>query len=281
VIAVRDDAGRMLTRAAPARRIVSLVPSLTETFFALGCGDALVGITRYCTQPAGAVDAVARVGGTKNPDVAAIVALAPDLVVVNAEENRQEDFAALEAAGLTVFVSFSHRVRDVAELLTALGTLTGAPAAAAQLRAALEVALGAAPPSVRRRVFCPIWKNPWISFNADTYAHDVLQRAGGDNVCGARAKRYCTVDLEAIAAAAPEVILLPDEPYVFSEKDRAALATLDRTPAWQSGRVHFVDGKALSWYGRRTGSALGYFRAILSEGGAPAAVATTEHRGRE
>jgi len=281
VIAVRDDAGRLLTLAAPARRIVSLVPSLTETLFALGCGDALVGITRYCTEPAGAVDAVGRIGGTKNPDVAAIVALAPDLVVVNAEENRKEDFAALQAAGLTVFVSFSHRVRDVAGLITGLGTLTGASAAAARLSAGLEAALHAAPPAARQRVFCPIWKNPWMTFNADTYAHDVLQHAGGDNVCGGRAERYCTVDLEAVAAMAPEVILLPDEPYVFGPKDLTALTPLARTPACRSGRVYFVEGKALSWYGPRTASALGYFRAVLSEERAPAATYMAEDKGTE
>jgi ABC-type Fe3+-hydroxamate transport system substrate-binding protein len=277
VITVRDDTGRTLTFAAPAQRIVSLVPSLTETLFALGCADAVIGITRYCTEPAGAVAAVARVGGTKNPDVAAIVALAPDLVVVNAEENRKEDFAALEGAGLTVFVSFSHRVRDIGGLMIGLGTLTGTTAAAARLRAELDGALGTPPPAIRRRVFCPIWKNPWMSFNADTYAHDVLAHAGGDNVCHDRAERYCTIDLEAVATLEPEVILLPDEPYGFSRKDLAALAPLDATPAGRSGRVYFVDGKALSWYGPRTASALGYFRAVLSEGRVPAA---DEHRRR-
>ena len=279
MIAVRDDAGRTLTLAAPARRIVSLVPSLTETLFALGCGGALAGITRYCTEPAGAVEAVTCVGGTKNPDVAAIVALAPDLVVVNAEENRKEDFAALEAAGLTVFVSFTHRVRDVAGLITALAMLTGATAAAARLHAVLDAALDAAPPTPRRRVFCPIWKNPWMSFNADTYTHDVLRHAGGDNVCADRAERYCTVDLEVVAALAPEVILLPDEPYVFRPKDLAALTPLTGTPAWRSGRIYFVDGKALSWYGLRTASALAYFRAVLSEDRVPAAVVMAEQGG--
>ena len=279
MITVRDDAGRTLTFAAPAQRIVSLVPSLTETLFALGCADALVGITRYCTEPAGAVDAVAHIGGTKNPDVAAIVALAPDLVVVNAEENRKEDFAALEAAGLTVFVSFSHRVSDIAGLMIRLGTLTGATAAAARLRMELDGALSAPPPATRRRVFCPIWKNPWMSFNADTYSHDVLAHAGGDNVCRDRAERYCTVDLEAVAALEPEVILLPDEPYGFRPRDRAALAPLEATPACRSGRVHFVDGKALSWYGPRTASALAYFRAVLSEDRVLAAVATAEQGG--
>src|SRR5262245_39659192 len=98
-----DDLGRTIRLAAPPRRLVSLVPSLTELVCALGRADRLVGVTRYCCEPADAVASVAKVGGTKNPDLAAIIGLAPDLVLVNAEENRQEDFQALTAAGLSVF----------------------------------------------------------------------------------------------------------------------------------------------------------------------------------
>jgi ABC-type Fe3+-hydroxamate transport system substrate-binding protein len=266
VIEVRDDVGRRVALAQPAQRIVSLVPSLTETIFALGAGEAVVGVTRYCTEPVGRVERVERVGGTKNPDLARIRALNPDLVLMNAEENRKEDFEALEQAGLQVFVSFSHRVRAVVELLHRLGILAGAVAAAECMAAELHQALvetersDAAP---RVRVFCPIWKNPWMSFNRDTYADDMLWTAGGLNVCRDRAERYCTVTLEEVAAAQPEVILLPDEPYVFCDKDRASLAPLDDTPAHKAERIHFIDGKALSWYGPRTASALRYLHSLL------------------
>ncbi len=265
MIRVQDDLGREVQLPEPAGRIVSLVPSVTETLFALGCGDGVVGITRYCTEPPAAIALVERVGGTKNPDVARIAALVPDLVLVSAEENRREDFEVLERAGLTLFVLFPVRARDCVDLLRRIGQLTGTAACAARMAAALEERLAHAAPAAgqARRVFCPIWKNPWMSFNRDTYAHDMLANAGGENVCAAYAERYCTVTLDAMAAAAPEVILLPDEPFVFTPKVLPALAPLHDTPAWRAGRVHFIDGKALSWYGPRTARALAYLQSYL------------------
>ncbi|HVO24797.1 MAG TPA: helical backbone metal receptor [Candidatus Margulisiibacteriota bacterium] len=266
MIEVVDDAGRVLKLAEVARRIVSLVPSLTETLVTLGCGNALVGVTRYCTEPPQALRNVERVGGTKNPDCGRIRALRPDLVLVNAEENRRADFDALERAGLTVFVAFPRRVRDVPALLEKLGALAGADAEARCLRDRVTEALRHVDGQERQRVFCPIWKNPWMSFNRDTYADDLLQLAGGENVCRERPQRYCTVTLEEIAATDPQVILLPDEPYVFSAKDLPALAPLAGTSALRPGRIHFIDGKALSWYGPRTAPALLYLRDAIAGG---------------
>jgi len=266
MIDVTDDRGRRVVLGRPAMRIVSLVPSLTETLFTLGVGEHVVGITRYCTEPAGAVERVARVGGTKNPDLARLRSLAPDLVVMNAEENRREDFETLEERGVPLFVSFPRRVADVPGLVRHLGTLVGAEAAAERLAAATERAIAAvAHPATaaRCRIFCPIWKNPWMSFNADTYDDDLLWSVGGHNVCRDRAERYCGVELEEVAAGAPEVILLPDEPYVFGPKDLASLTPLADTPASRSGRIHFIDGKALSWYGPRTATALGYLHDVI------------------
>ena len=124
----------------------------------------------------------------------------------------------------------------------------------------IHAALAAASPPASRRVFCPIWRNPWMSFNRDTYAHDVLLRAGGENVCAAESERYPNVDIDAILAAAPEVILLPDEPYRFAERHRQELRALI-----DSARIHLVDGKALSWYGPRTAAAVKYFREKLKD----------------
>ncbi len=267
MIAVVDDANRRIALPHPARRIVSLVPSLTETLFALGCGQAVVGVTRYCTEPTGTVERITRVGGTKNPDLQRIRALHPDLVLVNAEENRKEDFEALEGAGLNVFVSFTHRAREVNDLLRKLGALAGTSTAARRMGGELTQTLAqvetvhSAP---RPRIFCPIWKNPWMSFNRDTYADDMLWLAGGQNVCRDSAERYCQVSLADIAAEQPEVILLPDEPYVFRRKDLQDLEPLRETAAFQRKRVHFIDGKALSWYGPRTARSLRYLQALLA-----------------
>jgi ABC-type Fe3+-hydroxamate transport system substrate-binding protein len=266
VIRVEDDVGREVELACEARRIVSLVPSLTEALFTLGCGEAVVGVTRYCTEPAGIVERLKRVGGTKNPDLARIRELQPDLVLVNVEENRRKDFEGLERAGLTVFVAFPHRARDVGGLLRRLGRLTGteprAAALAGELEGTLDELANADPPQPVR-VFCPIWKNPWMSFNRETYAHDMLALAGGINVCADRGERYCTVVLSDIAAVQPDVILLPDEPYVFTPKILPDLQPLQDTPAWRANRIHFIDGKQLSWYGPRTAPALRHLRALL------------------
>jgi ABC-type hemin transport system substrate-binding protein len=270
VIDVVDDLGRRVTLDRPAQRIVCLVPSLTETLFALGSGARLVGVTRYCVEPAGCVGQLPRVGGTKNPDIERIRRLRPDMVIMNAEENRKQDYAALEEAGLARFVSFPHTPGDVVGLLRRLGVLTGSAAQAARYARELRHALsevGAGERVAVRRVFCPIWKNPWMSFNHDTYADAMLTLAGGLNVCRDRAMRYCQVTLEEIAALTPEVILLPSEPYVFTAKDLPALAALSQTPAGRQRRVQFIDGKALSWYGTRTASALPYLQAMLARPG--------------
>lgn len=257
-----DDLGRTVELAAP-QRIVSLVPSLTETLFAIGAGARVVAVTRYCEEPAAAVAAIPKVGGTKNPDLAGIQALAPDLVIMNAEENRREDFEALAAAGLTVFVTEPKTILDGIHSIAQLGELTGlaegaalAAAQAGRVRATLAQVEG------RRavRYFCPIWRKPWMAFNADTYAHDMLRAAGGENVCAEEEARYPTVTLDAIARIDPEIVLLPDEPYRFTEKDLAAIAPLALPPE----RVHFVDGKALSWYGPRIADGLARFAALFA-----------------
>lgn len=264
---VVDDLGREVRLPEHPRRIVCLVPSLTETLFAIGAGDAVVGVTRYCEEPVAAVATLPKLGGTKNPDLDGIRALAPDLVIMNAEENRREDFEALAAADLAVFVTEPKTVMDGIRIIDTLGTITGqgagATLASAQ-RARLDLTVQAVGSARRIRYFCPIWRKPWMAFNADTYAHDLLRTAGGENVCAADATRYPVVTLEQIAATQPEVVLLPDEPYAFSEKDRAALAPLAETPALQSGRVHFVDGKALSWYGPRIADGVARFAEIFS-----------------
>ncbi len=265
-----DDAGRVLELPVRPGRIVSLVPSLTETLFALGLGEVVVGVTRYCTEPAADVAALAKVGGTKNPDREAIAGLAPDLVIMNAEENRREDFEALAGAGLAVFVTEPKTVEDGIRLIARLGEAAGAPergaALAAEQGTRVRAATAKAAPRRPVRYFCPIWRKPWMAFNADTYAHDLLRVAGGENVCAAESARYPTVTLEAIAAASPEVVLLPDEPYVFGARDLPALAPLASTPALRDGRVHFVDGKALSWYGPRIGAGVEHFATLFACG---------------
>jgi ABC-type Fe3+-hydroxamate transport system substrate-binding protein len=230
----------------------------------LGGEERLAGVTRYCTEPPQVVSRIAKVGGTKNPDCEQILALRPDIVLLNSEENRREDYDRLVAGGAPVYVTFPSDVHEAALSVRRLGHILDLEEEANRLADLIEAKLGQLEePAQRTRFFCPIWRNPWMSFNRETFAHDLLFRAGGENICGGETSRYPVVELSAIAHRSPEVLLLPDEPYRFSEKHRDRLGPLTETPAWRSGRVHFVDGKALSWYGPRTPAALDYFATLL------------------
>jgi ABC-type Fe3+-hydroxamate transport system substrate-binding protein len=253
--------------AAPPARIVSLVPSVTESLFALGLGHRVVGVTDWCVHPADAVAALPKVGGTKDADVAAIAALAPDLVIANREENTKRVVERLEAAGMCVWVTYPRTVRDGAALLRELALLGAAPAAVDAVVAPVEAAVAAAErerPARPVRVFCPIWRDPWMAVGADTYAHSLLALCGGDPVLADRGdRRYPIVRLDDVVAAAPEVILLPDEPYAFGPRDAAELGRLD-LPAARNGRIHCVDGTWVAWYGPRIRPALAGLRSLLA-----------------
>jgi ABC-type hemin transport system substrate-binding protein len=252
-----------------ARRIVSLVPSLTEALFALGLGERVVGVTEWCVHPADAVARLPKVGGTKTPDLPALRALAPDLVIANQEENRRRDVERLRAEGVAVWVTYPRSVREGAALLRELSALGATPERVRRVVEPVEAALARAeaarqPGARPTPVFCPIWRDPWMSVGADTYAHDLLALAGGANVFAAKGdRRYPRVALEEVVAAAPEVILLPDEPYRFEARDVAELRHLD-VPAARSGRIHLIDGTWVSWYGPRIASALDRLGALLA-----------------
>jgi ABC-type Fe3+-hydroxamate transport system substrate-binding protein len=266
----RDVLGREVTVPDPPRRLVSLIPSVTEICFALGAGDRIVGITRFCTEPPAGVAGKVRVGGEKNPDLDLIRRLQPDLVIGNVEENRKADVEALAGSGIPVYVIFPRTVGEGAGLLRDLGALLGEPAAgdalAARVEAALEEVAGLWAGRRPVRVFCPIWKNPWMACNRDTYVHDVLVTCGGENITAEKPERYPRVTLEEVAAAAPEVILLPDEPFRFGPKHIPLFRAFPAMPAVRAGRVYCIDGKWISWYGPRMAGALpALIRVILGD----------------
>ncbi|HSL01530.1 MAG TPA: helical backbone metal receptor [Rubrobacteraceae bacterium] len=244
------------------QRIVSLVPSLTEALFAFGAGDRVVGRTRYCLYPPRAVGRVPVVGGTKKVDVRRVLELEPDLIVAVREENSRESVEELEDAGVPVFLGAPETVEGATTMLRELAGLVGAPHPEGVLgpiertRARLENA-----PRTPRRVFVPVWKNPYMSVGRDTYVHDVIATCGGENVCS-DAERYPVVTLDEVEAARPEVVLLPDEPYPFSAEDLAEFYALD-VPAVNSDRILLVDGKLLTWYGPRMAGSLTQLAALM------------------
>jgi ABC-type Fe3+-hydroxamate transport system substrate-binding protein len=261
-----DARGRELELAHPPRRIVSLVPSHTESLFALGAGGLVVGATDYCVHPAGPLAAVPRVGGTKNPRLARILELAPDVVIANREENRRADVERLEAAGVPVLVTYARSVLEAVADLRRLGELTGTGAAAGELAARIEAALARARARAgqrRVRYLALIWKDPYMAVGPDTFAHDLLAACGGSNPLPPGGKRrYPRLDERAIEALDPELILLPTEPYPFEPAERLPLLRLDCSAA-RSERVHIVEGELLSWYGPRMERALALFSELF------------------
>lgn len=250
------------------RRVVSLVPSVTETLFALGAGDRVVGVTKYCTHPPEAVARLTKVGGTKNPRLEAILRLKPDLVIFNEEENRREDFLWLSERGVPVYVTAPRTVVDGINMIDGLGVLLGCTERSTELVRELHTRYRqtrAASAAVSRvRVFCPIWRKPWMAFNAQTYSDDMLWCCGGENIVRARDERYFTITLEEIAAFAPQVVLLPSEPYPFQTKHFVHLKALAETPAGRAGHFYCVDGMALCWHGPRIADGLEQFSRLFA-----------------
>jgi ABC-type Fe3+-hydroxamate transport system substrate-binding protein len=221
---------------------VSLVPSVTETLLAWGIRP--VACTRFCEQP----DLV-HVGGTKDPDLAAIVKLAPDLVVMDAEENRRQDHDALVGADLPVHALRIRSLADVDGQLAALAGRLGVPWD--------PVAHGTAPVlAIQRRAFVPIWKRPWMALGEPTYGSSLLAALGVGNVFAGDGP-YPEVSLEEAAQRRPDLVVAPDEPYPFGERHRDVLARV-APPV-------FVDGRDLLWWGARTRAALGRLEVALQD----------------
>ena len=202
-----------------------------------------IACTRFCEQPD-----LPTVGGTKDPDVAAIVALRPDLVVVDEEENRREDADALRAAGVELLVTAVRSVADVAPAL-----------------AELAAAVGVSPPSLpaddapavvpATTAFVPIWRRPWMTIHGDTYGSSLLAAVGVANAFADHADRYPVVD--DLGSVRGDVVLAPSEPFPFAERHRAELEVV--------APVAFVDGRDLFWWGVRTAAALDRFRSSLAD----------------
>ena len=230
-------------------RVVSLVPSMTETLLAWGIEP--VACTRFCEQPR-----LRHVGGTKDPDVAAIVALHPDLVIVDAEENRIEDHDKLVAAGISVHVLRIVGLDDVDEQLLPL----------AERLSAVATPVGQLPEvPVTRSAFVPIWRRPWMALGSPTYGTSVLAALGIANVFArsvefegeGTAGAYPEVTLADAAARGCDLVIAPSEPYPFTERHRAELAEV-APPV-------FLDGRDLLWWGTRTPAALARLAALLAQ----------------
>jgi ABC-type Fe3+-hydroxamate transport system substrate-binding protein len=248
-----DDLGFHLELKSPPRRIISLVPSWTETLFAMGLGNEVVGVTKFCVEPVEGVASIEKIGGTKNPDLRAIAKLRPDFVIANAEENRREDVEKIREQGVAVFTTYPKTIPGAVESILKLGTALGKESEANAMAreivrdvSSIEASVGVWS-KLPFRVFCPIWKNPWMAFNADTYAHDVLRMLGFNNIFASAGERYPTTTLAEAIERKPDIVLLPDEPYEFKDRDIEELKKV--LPAGLARRVMIVSGRDLHWYG--------------------------------
>lgn len=224
--------------------IVSLVPSVTESLLAWGVEP--VACTRFCEQPD-----LRHVGGTKDPDIDAIVALAPDLVVVDREENRRQDAEELRARGVEVMdlhvVSVQSAISETARLAAAVGR-------------PFDATLPAPARTEPVVAFVPIWRKPWMTFNSATYGASMLESIGVVVSHADAAETYPTVDAQDLAATGACVVLLPTEPYAFAERHVSEIAALTGIDD-----VRIVDGKDLFWWGVRTEGALVRLAAQLAD----------------
>jgi ABC-type Fe3+-hydroxamate transport system substrate-binding protein len=275
---VTDDLGRSLVFGQPPQRIVSLVPSDTHSVIALGAAARLVGRTSYCESPEAA--AVPTVGGTKDIDVAAVIALSPQLVIANQEENSRVALEAIADARIPVLVSLPRRVEQGIAHLARLARILGVEkedGVQALIKRGYQVA---APAAVTKRAFVPIWMDPLMTLNADTFGSDVLAQIGIGNAFGDRLRlyplaadlgkgearnasgrdvRYPRVTLDEVRSRAPDLVILPDEPHAFSAADEAMFRE-----ALPAAAIVRVSGKDLFWYGAWTIDALERLRQTLA-----------------
>ncbi|HLK41218.1 MAG TPA: helical backbone metal receptor [Polyangiaceae bacterium] len=287
---VHDDRHRVLDFASPPRRVVSLVPSDTLNVAALGAGAALVGRTDYCELPEDVAARVPSVGGTKDPRIPDVLALEPDLVIANQEENSRGDLEAIAQHGVRVYVAFPKRVADGLAHLAKLARIFRVerePAVRALLKRGYEALRDAAPRATPPLpTFCPIWMNPLMTIHADTFISDMMLVCGAENVFADRERRYPLaadlgrgaplapdktrdrdvryprITLEEVVARAPQAVILPDEPHPFTDEDAAVFRGLP-IPAARRGAILHVSGKDLCWYGARSVEGIGRVRALL------------------
>jgi ABC-type Fe3+-hydroxamate transport system substrate-binding protein len=256
-------------------RIVSLVPSITEALCLLGLQDSLVGITDFCTAPARVVRQKTRVGGTKNPRLQRIADLSPDLVIVNTDENRLSTAQELESLGLKILVTQTDNLDEVEATWTQLGDATGTQALAAserqRIRQARERNVHRTRHAPRLSALVMVWKSPWMASGCGTYMESLLAACGIDNLLHHINTKWIRVALTTqplplpeqpvplskttySLPCAPDVVLLPTEPFRFTAAHRE-----DFTHLLPRDRVHVVDGELLSWWLSRTAEALEHF----------------------
>jgi ABC-type Fe3+-hydroxamate transport system substrate-binding protein len=252
-----DQTGRSILLTAPPGRIISLVPSQTEFLYALGLDAEVVGITRFCVHPKSWFRSKARIGGTKQLHIDQILALQPDLIIANKEENTEEQVLAL-ASELPVWVSDVASLDDALQMMLCIGEITGRLPKAQEICTAIGSAFAALQPAALLKTAYLIWQSPYMTVGGDTFIHDMLGRCGLINVFRDNL-RYPQISLEQLRDSGIELLLLSSEPYPFKTSDMALLQEI-----LPGVRIMLVDGEYFSWYGSRLLGAADYFTQFIA-----------------
>lgn len=261
-----DDLGRQVRFDSIPERIVSLAPSLTEMLFAVGAGDAVVGVTRSCNYPA-AVRSLQVVGDLQNPDVERVLSLQPDLVLISVEGNTQASFEALERVGLRIFVSNPRTLDGVLASLQEFGRITGHEKRAQRLSDSLRrIAedLRSTTPSARPGVLVLISTQPLMAAGSRTFINEIIELAGGHNTAAEAPGNYPTLNRETVLRMNPELIVFPDDMHVRREGLMVRFPEWRHVRAVQEGRLHAVDADVFLRPGPRAFLAARRLGALIS-----------------
>ena len=247
-------------------RIVSLVPSLTLTLFDFGLdAESIVGRTPWCIHPAGSVNDVPVVGGTKTPTLSKIEAARPDLVVMDKDENPKAVYEWCLEQGYATFVCDVRHPRDVPSMLRALGEAVQCSKVAESLACSIESTLAEAPERQMRRALPLIWHKPLMAANGTTYAGNMLACLG-----------YEVPDIEPNGTGYPEVtpqvmvdygikdVFLSSEPHEFTTEEGEAMKAAFQSITDEPPTIHFIDGEDLTWMGSHTDVALRRLRKYIN-----------------
>ena len=254
---VRDMMGRELHVPEIPQRIVSIVPSQTELLFDLGLEKEVVGITKFCVHPQEWHRHKTRIGGTKKLHLDKIVALQPDLIIANKEENTRHEIELL-AAQFPVWISDIKTIDDGLRMIEEIGILVGKSDKALRIKTEIDEGFSGLKKEAKTlRVAYFIWRKPWMSAAADTFIHDMIKRIGWQNVYGGHL-RYPETSLQELRLLNPEIILLSSEPYPFSEKHIGEIQS-----ELPEAKILLVDGEMFSWYGSRMKLAVEYLQELI------------------
>lgn len=250
-----DQLGRTVNLERPPRRIISLVPSQTELLFELGLKDEIVGVSRFCVHPKNMSSGIARVGGTKTPDINLIRQLQPDLIIGNKEENTFEDIETL-AKEFPVWMSDVNNLENAMEMINRVGALVDRLPEATYLNHLISAGFRdletlAIQHKIKKKVVYLIWRNPYMAVGKDTFIHDILTKTGLVNVVDQI--RYPELMIDQLRILKPDLVMLSSEPYPFQEKHIEELKS-----GLPGAEIMLVDGEIFSWYGSRLIKAVQY-----------------------